>query len=137
MVRQFVVQLDGRPGELARIVRSFEAFNVQLQHVSCVGSPPLECMFVTTTDDDAARGVIRGLGHPFVEGEPLLVEIPDRPDAFAALTDRLAAAGVRVTGVVRAGERSGAVEMVVCVDDAPAARAALGQKTEDLVGVGG
>jgi hypothetical protein len=136
MARQFVVQLDSHPGELARLIKSFEAFNVQIAHVACVGSGPLECLFVTTTDDDAARGVIKGLGHPFIEGEPLMVQIPDRPGAFAEVSDRLGAAGVRVTGLVKAGQRPGFVEMAFCVDDVAAAREALGQCAADLVGVG-
>jgi hypothetical protein len=136
MARQFVVQLDSRPGELARLIKSFEAFSVQIAHVACVGSGPLECLFVTTTDDDAARGVIKGLGHPFIEGEPLMVHIADRPGAFAAVSERLDAAGVHVTGLVKAGERPGFVEMAFCVDDIAAAREALGLCAADLVGVG-
>lgn len=136
MARQFVVQLDSHPGELTRLIKSFEAFNVEIAHVACVGSGPLECLFVTTTDDDAARNVIRGLGHPFIEGEPLMVEIPDRPGAFADVADRLAQAGVSVTGLVKAGERPGYMEMAFCVDDVATARRALGQHAEDMVGVG-
>jgi len=135
MARQFVVQLDNHPGELARLIKSFEAFNVQVAHVACVGSGPLECMFVTTTDDEAARGVIRGLGHAFIEGEPLLVEVPSPPGSFAEVSDRLAEAGVRVTGLVKAGERPGFIEFALCVDDPEKARAALGQHQEDGVGV--
>jgi hypothetical protein len=136
MARQFVVQLDNHPGELTRLIRSFEAFNVQIAHVACVGTGPLECLFVTTTDDDAARGVIAGLGHPFIEGEPLMVEVRDAPGAFAEVADRLASAGVRVTGLVKAGERPGFVEMAFCVDDIGRAREALGQGAQDLVGIG-
>jgi hypothetical protein len=135
MARQFVFQLDNHPGELTRLIKSFEAFNVRIAHVACVGSGPLECLFVTTTDDDAARGVIVGLGHTFIEGEPLMVEVPDAPGAFAEVADRLAHAGVRVTGLVKAGERPGYVEMAFCVDDIAKAREALGQRAEDAVGI--
>jgi hypothetical protein len=93
-------------------------------------------MFVTTTDDDAARKVIVGLGHPFIEGEPLMVEVPDEPGAFAGVSDKLAAAGVLVTGLVTAGQRPGFLELAFCVDDIDRARAALGQRAEHLVGVG-
>ncbi len=135
MARQFVVQLDNHPGELTRLIKAFEAFRIEIAHVACVGSGPLECLFVTTTDDDAARRVIKGLGHPFIEGEPLMVEVPDRPGAFGDIADRLAQAGVTVTGVVKAGERPGFAEWAFCVDDVTTARQALGQHAEDLVGV--
>ncbi len=135
MARQFVVQIENHPGELTRLVKAFEARGVRIHHVACVGAGPLSCMFVTTTDDDAARGVLRGLGHDFVEGEPIVVEVADRPGAFAEVTAKLAAAGVHVTGIVQAGCRPGANEYAFCVDDEAKAREALGLHVEDLVGV--
>ncbi len=135
MARQFVVQIENHPGELTRLVRAFETRGVHIHHVACVGTGPLSCMFVTTTDDDAARDVLRGLGHEFVEGEPIMVEVPDRPGAFAEVTGKLAAAGVHVTGIVQAGCKPGANEIAFCVDDEAKAREALGLHVEDLVGV--
>jgi hypothetical protein len=135
MARQFVVQLDNHPGELTHLVKAFEARGVKIHHVACVGTGPLSCMFVTTTDDDAAREVLHGLGHEFIEGEPLMVEVPDRPGGFAEISEKLAAAGVHVTGIVQAGCRPGVNEVAFCVDDEPRARAALGLHPENLVGV--
>lgn len=135
MARQFVVQLENNPGELTHIVRAFAARGVKIHHVACVGTGRLQCMFLTTTDDDdAARGVLKGLGHEFIEGEPIMVEIPDEPGALAEVSGKLAEAGVMVTGVIQAGTRPGVTEWAFCVDDEPKAREALGLKIEDCVG---
>ena len=134
MARQFVVQLDNHPGELAHLVKVFTARGVAIHHVACVGTGPLQCMFVTTTDDDAARDVLHGLGHPFIEGEPIMVEIPDEAGALGEVSQRLAEAGVVVTGMIQAGRRPGLVEMAFCVDDEARAREALGLHPEDCVG---
>ena len=134
MARQFVVQLANHPGELAQLSRTFAQRGVQIHHAACVGTGPLQCMFVTFTDDDAARSVLKGLGHPFIEGEPIMVEIPDEPGALGEVSQKLAEAGVRVTGMIQAGRKPGLIEMAFCVDDEAKAREALGLHAEDCVG---
>jgi len=134
MARQFVVQLENHPGELTHVVRAFASRNVAIHHVACVGTGRLQCMFLTATDDDAARDVLRGLGHDFIEGEPVMVEVPDEPGALAEVSGKLADAGVSVTGMVQAGTRPGVTEWAFCVDDEAKAREALGLGIEDCVG---
>lgn len=134
MARQFVVQLDSHPGELAQLYRSFAQRGVQIHHAACAGAGPLQCLFVTFTDEDAARDVLRGLGHDFIEGEPILVEIPDEPGSLAEVNERLAGAGVRVTGMIQAGCKPGRLEVAFCVDDEERARRVLGLEVADCVG---
>lgn len=134
MVRQFVVQLDNRPGELAHLARAFAARGIDIHHVACVGAGPLACMFVTTDDDDRAREVLHGLGHLFIEGTPILVEVEDRPGGLAEVSEKLASAGVNVTGMLPVGRRAGIVQMTFCVDDETKAREALHLDTKEAVG---
>lgn len=135
MARQFVIQLENQPGELAHLAKAFAARGIDLQHIACVGAGPLACMFVTTSDDDAARHVLHGLGRLYIEGDPILVEVQDRPGGLAEVTEKLAAAGVNITGILTVGRRPGVVEMTVCVDDEVRAREALGIEADHLVGV--
>lgn len=134
MARQFVIQLDNHPGELAHLARAMAARGVDIHHVSCVGAGPLACMFVTTTDDSKTREVLRGLGHEYIEGTPVLVDVDDRPGGLADVTEKLAAAGVNILGVLTVGRRPGIVEMAFSVDDEIRARAALGQGEAECVG---
>lgn len=136
MARQFVVQLDNHPGELAHLAKAFAARGIDLRHIACVGAGPLACMFVTTSDDAAARHVLHGLGRLFIEGDPILVEVEDRPGGLAEVSEKLAAAGVNITGMLTVGRRPGIVEMTFCVDDEVAAREALGIEVQGMVGVG-
>ena len=135
MGRQFVVQLENRPGELAHLARAFAARGINIHHVACVGAGPLACMFVTTDDDAGARKVLYGLGHEFIEGRPIMVEVADRPGGLAEVSEKLAAAGVNITGVLPVGRLPGVVEMAFCVDDEEKAREALGLQPANLVGV--
>ncbi len=137
MPRQFVVQLPNHPGELAHITRALAARGVNIHHVSCAGAGPLACMYLSTDDDDLTRAVLRGIGQPFIEGEPLLVELEDRPGALAEVTTKLAASGVNITGALIVGRREGFVEMTFTVDDEERGHAALGQDHRAYVGVSG
>lgn len=135
MGRQFVVQLENRPGELAHLAHAFAARGINIHHVACVGAGPLACMFVTTGNDDEAREVLHGLGHQFIEGQPVMVEIPDEPGGLAEVSAKLAAAGVNITGMLPVGRRAGVVEMTFCVDDEEKAREVLGLDAISMVGV--
>ena len=126
MARQFVVQLENHPGELAHITRAFAARGINLLNVACVGAGPLACMVASTDDDAAARKVLYALGHEFIEGQPVMVEVEDRPGGLADITERLASAGVNITGMLPVGQRPGIVEMAFCVDNEARARVALG-----------
>ena len=135
MARQFVVQLDNRPGELAHLARALAARGIDIRHIAGAGAGDLGCAFFTTSDDAATREVLHGLGHPYAEGSPVLVEVPDEPGGLAGAAERLAAAGVNVCGTLAVGRRPGVVEMVFCVDDEAKARAALHQMKAEAIGV--
>ena len=134
MGRQFVVQLDNRPGELAHLARALAARGVDITHISCAGTGTLACAFVTTDEGDATRDVLHGLGHEFVEGQTIVIDVLDQPGGLADITERLARAGVNILGVLKIGCRDGVAEMAFAVDDEAKARAALGDA--ELAGVG-
>jgi hypothetical protein len=134
MERQFVVQLDNRPGELAHLARALAVRGVDIVHISCAGTGPIACAFMTTAQADEAREVLRGLGHDFIEGTTLVVDVMDRPGGLADVAERFATAGVNVVATLIVGRREGVVEMAFAVDDAEKARAAL--INAELAGVG-
>jgi hypothetical protein len=136
MSRQFVVQLENRPGELAHLARALGARGIDIRHIASVGAGPLGCAFLTTSDDIATREVLRGLGHEYIEGDPVLVDVEDRPGGLADVFEQLGAAGVNILGTMVVGRRSGVMQVILCVDDEARAHAALGGRTGQGVGVG-
>jgi hypothetical protein len=123
--QQFVVQLANHPGEIAHLARALAGRGVDIRRVVCVGGGPLACLFLATDNEDETRRVLRGFGHEFIEGTPVLAEVEDRPGGLAEVTERLAAAGVNITGMLMAGRHPGLVEMAICVDDEKRAQEAL------------
>lgn len=134
MDRQFVVQLDNRPGELAHLARALGARGINITHISCAGTGKLACAFMTTEKDEETRDVLRGLGHEFLEGSTIVVDVMDRPGGLADVAERFAQAGVNILGTLPVGCRDGVLEMAFAVDDEEKARAAL--TAAELAGVG-
>lgn len=127
MQRQFVVQLDNRPGELAHLARALGARGINITQISLTGRGTIACASMTTTDDDETRRVLRGLGHDFIEGETVVVDVLDHPGGLADVAERFAAAGVNVVGTLCIGRRAGVIEMAFAVDDIEKAKAALAE----------
>ncbi len=126
MGKPFVLQLENRPGELAHITRALAIRGVNIEHISGTGAGDKMCALLTTDRDDVTREVLRSIGVSFVEGDTLHVEIADEPGALASLTERLARAGVNVTGIVMVGCRGHMREVAFSVDDEAKAREVLG-----------
>ena len=126
MGRPFVVQLENRAGELAHVTRALATRGINIEHVVGTSAGDKMCARITTNDDVLTREVLRSLGLPFVEGETLHVEVEDQPGGIAALPERLAAAGVNVTGILTVGRHHGMVQMAFTTDDDARAREALG-----------
>ncbi len=127
MARQFVVQLENRPGELAHLARALAARWIDIVHVACVASGATACAFLTTSDAPATREVLRSSGYVFIEGDVVFASVEDRPGGLAEVAERLASAGVNILAVLTVGRREGVVEMAFAVDDEARAQRVLGE----------
>jgi hypothetical protein len=126
MTRQFVVQLENRPGAIAGLARSLGAHGIDIREIAAGGLGGVGYAILETDDDTATGDVLRAAGYPFVTGEAILATIPDVPGALAATADRLAVAGVDVAGILVVGRSRGSVEIALTVDDPVRAREVLG-----------
>ena len=93
MPRQFVVQVNNQPGQLAVLAEQMAARGVDLRAIGGGGIGDLGHMIMTTADDDTARQVLEDGGWTYFEGESLLAEVDDRPGGMARLARELADAG--------------------------------------------
>lgn len=125
MPKQFVVQVDNRPGQLALLAEQMAARGVDLRAIGGGGLGENGHMIMTTADDDAARRVLEDGGWVFVEGESLLAEVDDRPGGMARLARELADAGVNVLGHLFLGRWGDRATFAFVVDDPEKARPIL------------
>jgi hypothetical protein len=125
MPKQFVIQVDNKPGEMARLAEQLAARNVDLRAIGGGGLGETGHFIMTTADDDGARKVLEEGGWTFVEGESLLAEVDDRPGGMARLARELSDAGVNVLGHLFIGRWSDRATFAFVVDDPDKARPIL------------
>jgi hypothetical protein len=125
MPKLFTVRLKNEPGALARLAAKLgeQGIDIRSSAAGAVGS--VGCAVLSTSNDSAAREVMRKARYTFVEGEMLNVGVEDRPGSLAQLTGRLASAGVNITGVITLARHQGKAELGITVDDVDAARRVL------------
>ena len=87
MERQFVIQMNNHPGELAYLARSLGHRGINMTHISCAGAGDVACAFITTSDEKATRDVLKGLGHEYLEGDTVIVDVLDKPGGFADVAE--------------------------------------------------
>ena len=125
MSKQFVIQVDNKPGEMARLAEELAARNVDLRAIGGGGLGETGHFIMTTADDDAARSVLQDGGWTFLEGESLLAEVDDRPGGMARIARELSDAGVNVLGHLFIGRWSDRATFAFVVDDPEKARPIL------------
>ena len=118
----FTVRLKN---ELARLASRLGEHGIDIRSIGAGAVGSYGCAVLSTSNDDAAREVMRQARYQFVEGEALNVGVEDRPGALAKLTGRLAAAGVNITGLVVLGRYQGKAELAITVDSVETARRVL------------
>ena len=125
MPKQFVVQVENKPGEMARLAEQLAARSVDLRAIGGGGLGETGHFIMTTADDDTTRQVLEEGGWTFLEGESLLAEVDDRPGGMARLARELSDAGVNVLGHLFIGRWSDRATFAFVVDDPDKARPIL------------
>jgi hypothetical protein len=121
----FTVRLKNEPGALARVAADLGEHGIDIRSLSMGAVGSYGCAVLSTSDNEAAREVLRKAKYQFVEGEALNVGLEDRPGALAQLAGRLGKAGVNITSVVVLGRYQGKAELALTVDNAEIARKVL------------
>jgi hypothetical protein len=125
MAQQFTVRLKNEPGALAGLAEALASNGIDIRTVAAGAVGSTGCVVLSTSNDAAARDVLRRSKYAFLESEALMVAVEDRPGALAQLTRRLADAGVNIIGVVTLGRRQGKAELAITVDEVDKARRVL------------
>jgi hypothetical protein len=128
MPRQFVVQLDNRPGAMASLAETLAARGVDLRAIGGGGIGDTGHVIMTTADDDTTRAVLEEGRYTFVEGEAILTEVDDKPGGMARTARALADAGVNIHGHLFLGRWGDRATFTFVVDDPRKARPILERK---------
>jgi hypothetical protein len=119
-MQAFLIDLEDKPGALARIAETLAAKGVNIDGVgggSCgAGSARLALI---TSDDAATRSALSAAGTAFREQEAAEVSLRNQPGMLAQAARRLADAGVNIETIMPVGMEAGEI-VVSFVTDQPA-----------------
>jgi hypothetical protein len=121
----FLVELDNKAGELARITEALAAKGVDLRAVSgstCGSSGSLALM----TDDEAkTRQVLTDKAATFRELEVTEASVGQAPGSLAKVARRLAGAGVNIEALMPIGMAGNEISIAFITNDPAKAKTAL------------
>jgi hypothetical protein len=121
----YTVRLKNEPGALGQLASRLAEHGIDIRTLAAGAVGNYGCAVLSTSDDAAAREVLRRGRYRYTEGEILKIGVEDRPGALAQLATRLGGAGVNITGVVLLGRHQGKAELAITVDSIEAAQKAL------------
>jgi hypothetical protein len=126
MAKQFTVRLKNEPGALARLAGRLGEDGIDIRDLSAGAVGSYGCAVLTTRNDAAAAEILRKARYKFVESDVIKTSVEDRPGALAQLTNRLAEAGVNISGLITLSRHQGKAELSITVDAIDTARRILG-----------
>lgn len=127
MPTAFRVTMKDAPGALAHVANALAERGINLEASGGETLGGEGRMTLLTSDVEATREVLEGHNVAFEEIELLLVTLQDNPGALASIAQRLAAAGVNITGFVQLNRMHGQSDLGLAVDDPEKARPVLGE----------
>jgi len=126
----FIVEIENRAGQLARIAGALGDAGVNITTGAGLGLSDTGGFGFIAEDEDAARNALRNAAIMFKTVECVIANVADAPGGLATATRKLAGAGVNIQFVMPVVTGGSSMGVAFGVDNAAAARAALG----DLAG---
>jgi hypothetical protein len=122
MATDLTIELQDRPGELARAAEALGSAGVNIDGGCATAGGGAAQVHFLVADAAAARQALEGAGISVTgESEAFVVDAPNQPGELGRTARRLADAGANIeTYYVSTGDR-----LVFCVDDPEKARGAL------------
>lgn len=124
-MRDLLLELPPRPGELARIASALARQQVAIRGGTLIAIGPKILARFIPSDLDAARRALEDADVRFHENEILPVLLESRAGELAMLSTRLANGGVSVRAIYVTGTNGNILEVAVVPDNIARARRAL------------
>ena len=123
----FVVELDNRPGELARLAGALGRAGVNMTTGAGFGLNSTGAFAFLTDDETGARAALDDHGFRYRTSEVVEATVADQAGALAEVAQRLAARGVNVDVVLPIATSGGRMVVAFGVASADDAKSALGE----------
>jgi hypothetical protein len=124
-MKEFVVQLTHRPGELARVTNALSPLGVNLKSVAAMAVGEQGIMRFIPDDPVAARQALNNDGIRFEENEVVVVLLENQAGELTGVAAKLAEAGVNLLAIYVVGVSDTLIELAIISDDAKKAKKLL------------
>ena len=125
-MRAFIIHADNRPGALADIAEALGERGINITGIAGSAWEQAGAIGIITNDDAGTRSVLDGRNAEYRELDLVAAGMEDKPGTLGAAARRLADRGVNIGAIIPTGMQGSKVTVAFAVDDAAAAREALG-----------
>ena len=120
-----------KPGVLAQILAEFARAKINITALTVMDSVEHGVLRIVCESADKMRNVLNQINMQFNETEVLCVTLPNRPGAFAAVTEKLAKAHINIGyAYCTAGAKGGKTTAVIKIADVKKAMKVLADSVE-------
>lgn len=124
-MRDFMIQLSHKPGELGRVANALGKAGVNIKSVTGMAFGNQAVLRVIADDVEAARSALQETKIRFEENELVTVLLENHAGELGVVSDKLANAGINLHAVYVIGLDGNLVELALAVDDVKKAKKIL------------
>jgi hypothetical protein len=124
-MKDFAIELTHRPGELARVAEALSRYGVNIKALAGVAIGQHVVVRIIGDEADSARTALERANIRFEEEEVVKVVLENRAGELAAVSTKLAQAGVNLRAIYLTGIVDDLVELAIVADNPKKARHAL------------
>lgn len=123
----FIVELENRPGELARLAEALGERGINITAIGAVAAGSAGGIGLLTNDESGTREVLKAAGISAREIGLVSVSLEHKAGTLGEVARKLADAGVNVELLLGTGMNASNVTIALGVDNVEAAQRVVGQ----------
>ncbi len=124
-MREFVIQLGHRAGELARVTNALSLYGVNIKSVAAMTIGNQALLHLIPDNVESTRSALGAANIPFDENETAVVLLENRAGELTAMAAKLAEAGVNLEAAYVVGLTDDLIELAIVSDDVKKAKKVL------------
>ncbi len=124
-MKEFVMQLGHRPGELARVTNALSLYGVNIKSVAAMMFGEQAMLHLIPDNVESARSALRADNISFEDNETAIVLLEHRAGELTAVAAKLAEAGVNLEAAYVVGLTDDLIELAIVSDDVKKAKKVL------------
>ena len=124
-MREFVIQLTHRPGELARVTNVLSLYGVNIKSVAAMTFGDQALLHLIPDNVESARSALAADNISFDENEVAVVLLENRAGELTGVAAKLAEAGVNLEAAYVVGLSDDLIELAIVSDNVKKAKKAL------------